>query len=69
MDELGLEYRYIGKFLQKEMSFDDMKEKLKTEIWHYAKRQMTWFKRDKRIVWFSPQDEKDILKYIEDFLN
>lgn len=69
MDELGLEYRYISKFLQKKLNFDDMKKKLKTEIWHYAKRQMTWFKRDKRIVWFSPQDEKDILKYIEDFLN
>lgn len=69
MDELGLEYRYIGKFLQKEMSFDDMKEKLKTEIWHYSKRQLTWFKKDKRIVWFSPQDEINISKYIGDFLN
>jgi tRNA dimethylallyltransferase len=68
MDELGLEYRYISKFLQNELSFDDMKEKLKTEIWHYAKRQMTWFKKDKRIVWFSPEDVKDIENYIKNSL-
>lgn len=30
----------------------------------YSKRQMTWFKRDKEIKWFSPSQEKDIEKYI-----
>ena len=51
MDELGLEYKYLAKFLKGEISKKEMIEKLKREIWHYAKRQMTWFKRDKRITW------------------
>ncbi len=51
MDELGLEYRYIALYLQKRLTLEKMREKLAVEIWRYAKRQMTWFKRDKRIRW------------------
>jgi tRNA dimethylallyltransferase len=51
MEELGLEYRYISRFLKGELSYDDMVTKLNTEIWHYAKRQLTWFKKDPRIKW------------------
>jgi len=53
MDELGLEYRYLAKFLKGEISKEEMIDKLKSEIWQYAKRQMTWFKRDKRIKWIN----------------
>jgi len=53
MDELGLEYRYLAKFLKGEISKEEMIEKLKSEIWKYAKRQMTWFKRDKKIKWIN----------------
>jgi tRNA dimethylallyltransferase len=47
----GLEYRYITLFLQNKVSKEEMIEKLKIEIWHYAKRQRTWFKRNKSIKW------------------
>lgn len=50
----GLEYRYITLFLQNKISKEEMIEKLKTEIWHYAKRQRTWFKRNKAIKWIDP---------------
>ena len=60
MEELGLEYRYLAKYLKNKMSKNEMIEKLNTEIWRYAKRQMTWFKRDKIIRWFSPNDFKKI---------
>ena len=53
MDELGLEYRYVAKFLKGEISKEEMIDKLKSEIWKYAKRQMTWFKRDKKINWIN----------------
>jgi len=56
MDELGLEYRYLALYLQKKMTLEEMKKKLATEIWHYAKRQMTWFRRDGRIRWVGPED-------------
>lgn len=68
MEELGLEYRYLAKFLKKEISREEMIEKLNTEIWHYAKRQKTWFKRDTRIKWFKPSEVKKIGKVVEGFL-
>ncbi len=51
LESFGLEYRYIAQFLQKKMSKSEMIEKLNMEIWHYAKRQRTWFKRNKNIQW------------------
>lgn len=56
MKELGLEYKYLALFLEKKITKQEMLEKLNTEIWHYAKRQITWFKRDKRINWFKPNE-------------
>ena len=60
MEELGLEYRYLSRFLRGKISKQEMTEKLATEIWHYARQQMTWFKHDKNIRWFSPTDYKKI---------
>ncbi|MFA5053152.1 MAG: tRNA (adenosine(37)-N6)-dimethylallyltransferase MiaA [Parcubacteria group bacterium] len=49
--ELGLEYRYISLYLKGELNYEEMREKLLTAIKQYARRQMTWFKRDKSINW------------------
>jgi tRNA dimethylallyltransferase len=49
--DFGLEYRYVSLYLKGELSYDEMQEKLFTAIKQYAKRQMTWFKRDKEIKW------------------
>lgn len=53
MNDLGLEYRYLAKYLNGEISKKEMIIKLEKEIWQYAKRQRTWFKKDKRIRWFT----------------
>jgi len=59
MYELGLEYRYLSLFLQKKITRAELTEQLSAEIWQYAKRQRTWFKRDERINWFSPYSITD----------
>ena len=51
--ELGFEYKYPALFLQNKISKEDMLDRMLIENWQYAKRQMTWFKRDKRIKWIS----------------
>jgi tRNA dimethylallyltransferase len=51
MERFGLEYRYISRYLRGKLTFEEMKEQLYIAIRQYAKRQMTWFKRDKRIIW------------------
>ena len=56
MEELGLEYRYIARHLQGKISRAEMDDQLLSEILRYAKRQRTWFKRDKKIVWLSPTE-------------
>ncbi|MEK7662515.1 MAG: tRNA (adenosine(37)-N6)-dimethylallyltransferase MiaA [Patescibacteria group bacterium] len=57
MEELGLEYRYLAKYLNKETTKEQMIAKLETKIWRYAKRQKTWFKRDKNIIWLNASDK------------
>ena len=68
MEELGLEYRYLARYLQGKISKKMMAHELNKEIWQYAKRQHTWFKRDKRIRWFKPQQKKDVEKLVRKFL-
>jgi tRNA dimethylallyltransferase len=45
MEQLGLEYRYLSRFLQNKITEEEMLTQLETAICQYAKRQMTWFKR------------------------
>jgi len=45
LEMLGLEYRYIALFLQNKISKQEMLETLEKEIWAFAKRQRTWFKK------------------------
>ena len=52
----GLGYKEVIEYLNGELSYDDMIEKLKKETRHYAKRQLTWFKRDKRIIWLKKEE-------------
>jgi tRNA dimethylallyltransferase len=53
LDELGLEYRYVAQYLRGDMrSKEELERKLQTELRRYAKRQMTWFKRDEATFWF-----------------
>ncbi len=71
MESLGLEYRYLSRFLRRLITKKDMIRILNREIWHYAKRQLTWFKRNKEIVWFEPTKQskiQKIIKKVETFL-
>lgn len=55
LDKLGLEYRYIARYLRGELhTLDDLRTQLGTAIRQFAKEQCTWFKRDRRIIWLDP---------------
>ena len=56
MEELGLEYRYISRYLRSLITKEEMLEQLEMEIWHYAKRQMVWWKRNRDIEWRAMED-------------
>lgn len=67
LDAFGLEYRWVSKYLLGEMTKLEMIERLNTEIWRYAKRQRTWFRRDKNIKWISKSSRAEGLlkKFLE----
>lgn len=47
----GLGYKEVIEYLDGDISYDQMVDKIKQETRHYAKRQLTWFRRNKEIVW------------------
>jgi len=68
---LGLEYRYIAQHLLGEIPDKDvMLEELAKAIKRFAKRQMTWFRRDKRIIWLDMRSDPKVqaVEAIEAFL-
>ncbi len=60
LDALGLEYRFVAKLLQRRVKREEIAG-LERSIWHYAKRQMTWWKRDKTIQWIKNYKEAERL--------
>lgn len=64
MYELGLEYRFLSLYLQEKLTKGKFIEKLETAINQYARRQMTWFKKNKEIEWFKPEEYRKIEKYV-----
>ncbi len=51
LESFGLEYKFCALYLQDKIIKHQMRELLLYAIWHYAKRQRTWFKRNKQIIW------------------
>lgn len=68
MEEMGLEYRFMAQHLQGKISRDEMLEQIQIKSQQFAKRQMTWFKKDSRIKWFAPTDFSKISKVVNKFL-
>lgn len=66
LESFGLEYAFIARFLQNKISKPEMLAGIKSESLKYAKRQMTWFKKDKRIVWLAKTGKAD--KLVQNFL-
>lgn len=66
LEEFGLEYRYIAQYLKNKINYSEMTKRLQKEIEHFAKRQMTWFKKDRRINWI--KNKKEAEKLINEFL-
>ena len=69
--KLGLEYRYLTRYIKGEIGYDQMVLELGNAIKKFAKRQVTWFKKDKDIHWLdmhhNPADQAAAL--IQAFLS
>ncbi|MEX1064045.1 MAG: tRNA dimethylallyltransferase, partial [Candidatus Paceibacterota bacterium] len=65
LDNFGLEYRYVSRYLRGLLDYDQMVDETYRAIKRYAKRQMTWFKRNKDIVWVD--DPRGAIKLLSAF--
>jgi tRNA dimethylallyltransferase len=58
-------YKEIFTFLDGDYTLEEAKEKIKTNTRRYAKRQITWFKKDLEYTWFEPQNIEEMVDYIK----
>ena len=65
---IGLAHKYLALYLRNKISKKEFIEKSIREEQKYAKRQMTWFKRDKQIKWFELGELPKIKKSVNAFL-
>ena len=66
MQSLG--YRHMGDYIRGRVDRDTAVETLKRDTRHYAKRQLTWFRKDPQALWFSPAQTDRIAGAIGAFL-
>jgi tRNA dimethylallyltransferase len=67
IQNFGLSYFWIPLYLENKISIEDLHERIYLAEKDYAKRQLTWFQKDKRIVWL--KNYKDIEKEAKKFLS
>ncbi len=65
----GLGYKEVNEYLENKLAKEEMIEKIKMQTRRYAKRQLTWFRKNKETIWLDATLEKEfnvdqILKYI-----
>lgn len=63
----GLGYKEVVEFFEGKLTQDEMIDKIKQESRRYAKRQLTWFRKNKDIIWIDGLEEKE--KNIELIIN
>ncbi len=69
----GLEYKYVSQYLEKELNFNDMQQKLASDIIQFSKRQMTWFRKMEKegvsINWLKNNELAKAAALIRTFIN
>ena len=57
-------YKEMFAYINNIWTLDEAVERMKGNTRRYARKQLTWFKKDSDVVWFSPNDEQQIIKHI-----
>lgn len=60
-------YRHIVDYIKGDCDRDEAVRLIKRDTRHYAKRQFTWFKKDKDVTWFDPDNSSAVRKEVENF--
>lgn len=60
-------YKEMFEYINGNLTLDDAVFRIQSNTHRYARKQLTWFKKDERTRWFSPNSIKEIINYIGDF--
>ena len=66
MQSIG--YREVVKYLQNKLKWDEMVEEIQKRTRQFAKRQLTWFRKEAKIDWYQPFEQNRILADIKVYL-
>ena len=58
-------YKELFAYLDGTYSLEEAVERIKGNTRRYARKQLTWFKRDETMTWFHPDDEEAIIRFIQ----
>lgn len=61
-------YKHIISYLKGEISLEKAIELIQRDTRHYAKRQITWFKKEPDLIWFSPEEKEKVLLLVKSWL-
>ena len=67
MQSIG--YSEVNRYIDGLITLEDAVEEIKHNTKKYAKKQMTWFKKNKSVIWFGPDEIKKIPDIIKSWLN
>ena len=58
-------YKEMFAYFDDKIPFEEAVRQIQSNTRHYAKKQLTWYKRDAEMAWFAPENVKEIIKYID----
>ena len=58
-------YKELFDYIEGKWPLDEAVERIKGNTRRYARKQLTWFKRDAEVRWFHPDQKEEIMEYIE----
>jgi tRNA dimethylallyltransferase len=62
-------YSELFDYLEGKLAFEEAVSAIKQNTRRFAKRQLTWFRRDEEINWFEPQQGAEIMEFVENKIN
>ncbi len=61
-------YKELSDYFEGQLTLEEAIDKIKQHTRNYAKRQLTWFRKDKSFVWFRPEQIPEIIRYVDDLI-
>jgi tRNA dimethylallyltransferase len=66
--EMGFEYTLMLQLIDKELTEAEFIDRFEEKNWQYAKRQLSWLRKDDAVIWVDPSDTNSILESVDNFL-